>query len=148
MLPFGPGLPKIFHEIKSDPKMSADDSVNTWTIDPTGYVRIMEAVIISSSREDAPADTMPSFIFRPLIDTGNDRIIMPQADVDLHSWVRAYQPSLPNYAIGMYMSPTGSLGILLKEIVPGVLVKIGSYWQNATTPDNIPKSKVVDWIVL
>lgn len=68
--------------------------------------------------------------------------------MDLYSWVRAYRPSLPKYAIGTYISPAGALGILLKEIVPGVLVKIGSYWENNTALDNIPKSKVVNWIVV
>jgi hypothetical protein len=91
MLPFGPGLPKFFHDMKSDPNMSSDNSVNTWIIDPTGCVRIKEAVIVSSSREVAPADKMSSFIFGPVIDAGNDRIVMPQEDVDLHSWVRAYR---------------------------------------------------------
>ncbi|KAH6662338.1 hypothetical protein B0J14DRAFT_287743 [Halenospora varia] len=148
MLPFGPGLPKFFHDIKSDPNMSPDDSMNTWTVDPTGCVRINEVVIISSSREVAPADVMSSFIFGPVIGASNDRIVMPQEDVDLHSWVRAYRPSLPNYAIGIYISPTGSLGILLKEIVPGVLVKIGSYWENAAASHDIPKSKVVNWVVV
>jgi hypothetical protein len=148
MLPFGPGLPKFFHDIKSNPNMSPDDSVNTWTVDPAGYVRIKEAVIVSSSREVAPADVMSSFIFGPVIGASNDRIVMSQDDVDLHSWVRAYRPSLPNYAIGIYISPAGPLGILLKEIVPGVLVKIGSYWENATTSPNIPKSKAVNWVVV
>jgi hypothetical protein len=107
--------------------MSLDDSVNIWTIDPAGYVRIKEAVIVSSSREVAPADVISSFIFGPVIGASNDRIVMFQDNVDLYSWVRAYRPSLPNYTIGIYISPAGLLGILLKEIIPGVLVKIRSY---------------------
>ncbi len=50
---------------------------------------------------------------------------MPQEHVNLHSWVRDYLPTFPNYAVGVYVSPAGSLGILLKEIVPGTMVKIG-----------------------
>ena len=50
MLPFGPGPPKIFSEVGSDPLLLPHPSVDTWIVEPTGCVRIKEAVIVSSSR--------------------------------------------------------------------------------------------------
>lgn len=91
---------------------------------------------------------MPSSIFAPVILPSNNRIVMPQENVDLHVWVGTYEPSFPNYAIAMFISSKGSVGILLKEIAPGFLVKIGSYWQDITTLNNFPEPESMDWLVL
>jgi hypothetical protein len=148
MLPFGPGWPKVFRDIKSEPHQSAHSSVDTWTVEEPGCVRIKEAVIVASSTEDPVAEPMPSVVFGPVIGLASGRVIMPQTDVDLHMWVRSYEPSFPNYAVCIFVSLKGSTGIILKEIAPGILVKIGSYWQDLVAELIIPESVSVDWLVL
>jgi hypothetical protein len=117
-------------------------------VEEPGCVRIKEAVIVASSTEDPVAEPMPSVVFGPVIGLASGRVIMPQTDVDLHMWVRSYEPSFPNYAVCIFVSLKGSTGIILKEIAPGILVKIGSYWQDLVAELIIPESVSVDWLVL
>lgn len=146
LLPFGSAYPKIYRELRSNPVFSAHPSVSTWIVEATGTVRICEAVIVASANSTT-SEKMPSVIFGPVLG-GQIGEIMPQENVDLHYWVSHYEPSFCNYAVCLFSAPKATVGILLKELAPGFLVKVGSYLENARNERETPIARSVNWLVL
>lgn len=150
LLPFGTGAPKIFHEFGSNPGLSPHPTTDTWTVEKNGCVCITKALIVSSSTHEPGNEsrTRPAVVFGPIVGSGNHRLILPQPNMDLHQWIHSYEPSFPNYAVSMFISPKASVGVILKQIAPGVLVKIGSFMENAVTDYLLPDAQEVHWTVL
>lgn len=66
LLPFGPGLPKSYIEMKSSTTFKSHPSLDTWTVQQTGSVRIIQAGRASSTEENRQ-DEIPAVIFAPVI---------------------------------------------------------------------------------
>jgi len=144
MLPFGLGAPKSYHPMFFEP-IHHHSSVDTWVLEPTGCVRIAQAAIVSSNAMSTNHEMM-STLFAPV--SGSDvRVPMPHR-LNLHDWVKTYQPWAANYAIALFVTHCGSGGILLKELRPGILVKVGTYLEDHTSEPMLPLLESVDWLVL
>ena len=121
-------------------------SIETWTIESTGAVRVENAVIISSGTEE-PNGELLSAIYAPVAGESTGMVELQQ-DVDLHVWVKAYEPSHANYAVSLFASSFGSIGVLLKELAPNVLVKVGIYYLNASHNWTLPDTRHVEWLII
>ena len=147
MLPFGPGQPKHYQEVDWDSGMLPHETTTTWVVESTGCVSIPWAVVVSSAVLASAEDRqdLPSAIFA----TNAGPLASPYVQqMDLHDWVQMTGPELANYALCLFTSPLGSTGILLKEVSPGLLVKVGTYFQNITHGNRLPSSSQLDWRVL
>ncbi|KAJ4245094.1 hypothetical protein NW757_010104 [Fusarium falciforme] len=146
LLPFGPGVPKSYHEVVWDFQVTPHDSVDSWVIEGSGgSVRIPEAVIVSSSERNYDSE-MPSMAMAPVVGDTTRRLVSMQ-HVNLHEWVNSYEPTFANYAVCLFTSSSVSIGILLKQLRPGVMVKIGTYFQDLGLY-KVPNSEKLGWLVL
>lgn len=149
MLPFGlkmSGTPIYYFNVGFQTGKTPDTCVDTWVIEPTGAVRVEHVVIISSSMEESSGE-LSSAIYAPVVGESTGMVEL-QESVDLHAWVRAYEPSYPNYAVSLFAASVGSVGVLLKELSPNVLVKVGIYYLNASHNFVLPNTRRVKWLVI
>ncbi|KAH0536394.1 hypothetical protein FGG08_006744 [Glutinoglossum americanum] len=147
LLPFGPGAHNIAFDTESNPHMAEHPSLDSWTVEDTGCVRILQAGIVSSSIEGPLVGDIRCILVAPLADNDENRLVV-QKNEDLHSWIKRYKPDMPNFAVCLLHSPLASRGIILKEIAPGFLLKIGSYWQMERPGYEGPKTQMVNWLVV
>ena len=142
MLPFGWGAQNLAYESSSH--MAEHSSVKTWLIEKSGMVRINEVSLASSS--EATYDTpMNCILAVPSQESGWKKVDV--RNMNLHEWIRLYNPHMPNYAVCMLYSPIATRGIVLKEVRPGILIKVGCYWQ-MESPRAAPLESIVEWLVL
>jgi len=152
LLPFGPGAHTIAWEIESNPHMLEHPALQSWTIEPTGCVRINKAGLTSSSFPSLTSNFPPISQLRctlvaPSAENDENKLIIQQ-NVDLHAWVKSYKPWSPNFAVCILHSSLASRGILLKEMEPGIMLKLGSYWQYEPPGYGMPETQEVDWLVM
>lgn len=139
-----------------------DPSLASWKIDGFGRVHISEAVIDAASDRTrqpsiclvvAPSITAKALNFKaypPLKDQEQSKV-----HGDLSLWVHYYKPITHNYAVSLCRGRTHSNGVLLKEIEPGILIRIGYYHEyepdpNEPEPEELPpyERRRVDWVVI
>lgn len=150
MMPFGKNAPKLHLDLDGDEK--AHPSLSTWTIDTDGGVNIGEAVIVSSTAMNA-TDVFQTTIYAPSRD---GTLWLEEQLVDLHEWTRNFLPPGPNFAALLASGEMGPTGILLKELEPGIMVKIGNFLPDTEPVDfdapdshwNPPEAQSVGWLVL
>lgn len=139
-----------------------DSSLASWKIDHLGRVHISEVVIDAASDRPrqpficlvvAPSITAETLNFNayPMHEENDDSTIRG----DLSLWIYYYKPATHNYAVSLCRGRTHSTGVLLKEIVPGVLIRIGYYHEyepgpNDPEPEELPpyERRRIDWTVI
>ncbi|KAL6407298.1 Heterokaryon incompatibility [Ilyonectria robusta] len=122
LLPFGLGLPEHYQEIMWDHEWKVHDSVHSWTIEGSaGCVRISDAAVISSSERQYD-QAMGSTIMAPVGGEATGRQVGVQ-HVNLHEWMKSFDTKFANYSVCLFTSPLGSMGVLSKQIEPGVMIK-------------------------
>ncbi|KAH7010354.1 hypothetical protein EDB80DRAFT_572561 [Ilyonectria destructans] len=147
LLPFGLGLPKHYQEIIWDHEWKVHDSVHSWTIEGTaGCVRISDAAVVSSSERQYD-EAMRSTIMAPVVGEVTGRQVGVQ-HVNLHEWMKSFDTKFANYAVCLFTSPLGSMGVLLKQIEPGVMIKVGTYFQDPCPQCKAPDAEKLNWLVL
>lgn len=147
LLPFGPGAHTLAFDIEQNLHMTEHPAVESWCIGNCGYVRIRSAGIVSSTGENQAKLPLRCIVAAPCPRGNQNRLVVHQS-IDIHDWVNSYKPDLPNFAVCLFYSPLASQGILLRQIEPGILLKIGSYWQMESPKYAMPESQVVDWLVI
>lgn len=148
LLPFGPGAHTLAFEVDSNPHMLEHPALKTWTIENTGCVRVKQAGIVSSSlTNEAPSGQLRCILAAPSAEGDENKLIIQQ-DANLHEWIRSYKPFSPNFAVCLLHSSLATRGILLKQMEPGILLKIGSYWQFEPPGYEMPEIQDVDWLVM
>lgn len=145
MLPFrqipglvvGPG--HAYTESRSHP------AVRAWSIGPDGSLSIRCAGIVScSERPPSPTTLRASINIPGLFSTG----ITEQCD--LHEWIRTFriESSCYNFAVSLGQQTKQShVGLILKQVKDGKLVKIGTFVTDQITVDEVD-SQPVNWLVL
>lgn len=146
MLPFGSRMPIFYFNLGFESGVIPHPSIETWMIESTGAVRVENVVIISSSMEESSGELL-SAIYAPVVGESTGMVEL-QEHVDLHVWVKAYEPSHANYAVSLFASSIGSIGVLLKELTPNVLVKVGIYYLNASRNWALPDTRHVKWLII
>jgi hypothetical protein len=131
--------------MQPDVELTEHPAINNWSILESGSVKISEAGIMLSSA--GGLDDINCTIVGPSTESDWTKIAVQQ-DVNLHNWIHSYMPQMPNYAVCTIHSARAHLGIILKEIMPGVLIKVGSYWQNGLPRGPPIDSQPVQWLVL
>ena len=142
MLPFGWGAENLAFESSSH--MVEHSSVKTWLIEKSGTVRMTQVGLVSSSKETYET-SMNCILAAPSQDSGWKKVEV--RNVNLHEWIRLYNPQMPNFAVCLLHSRIASRGIVLKEVRNGVFIKVGCYWQ-MEAPQTVPLDIQVDWLVL
>ena len=148
MLPVGPE-PR-FSPFSMDTMMfrCENDSLRCWEIEPTGSVRVRKVALTLPTHDTTVTDSTWR-ICAPSLDGTYPQLL--QENADLHEWVKHYRPETANYAICTFSNeeyPSSMGGILLKEVRPGILIKIGSYYRfEANTSERLEICDV-DWLVL
>jgi hypothetical protein len=123
-------------------------AVKTWTIENTGCIRVEQAGIVSSSMtKETQSGQFRCMLCHALGWRGRKQSDHSK-DADLHDWVRSYKPYSPNIAVCLLHSSLASRGILLKQVEPGILLKVGSYWQFEPSGQGMPETQAVDWLVM
>ncbi|KAF8847487.1 hypothetical protein BDZ45DRAFT_811551 [Acephala macrosclerotiorum] len=146
LLPFGPGAHAITFDIESNPHMTEHPALESWQVEESGCVRISQAGIVSSSCENQATTPLHCIIIAPSPE--NDENLLVIHEGDLHAWVHSYKSDSPNFAVCLLHSHLASRGILLRQMEPGILLKVGSYWQMERPDYVMPESQTVDWLVM
>jgi hypothetical protein len=147
LLPFGPGAHNIAFDIESNPHMVEHPALESWQIKESGCVRISLAGIVSSSCENQATTPLRCIIVAPSPEN-DENALVTKHDANLHAWVHSYKPDSPNFAVCLLHSHLASRGILLRQMEPGILLKVGSYWQMERPGYVMPESQMVDWLVM
>ncbi|KAI1752080.1 hypothetical protein F4782DRAFT_503161 [Xylaria castorea] len=143
MLPFGPpGSRKSIREAKT-----ADSVFDTsaWTVQPSGSVNLDKVGLVARPKQ-GPVEDLFGFIIAP--DSSRSASIgeVVESLGSLYEWLETYEVSLgQNYAIHLFHE-NGSSGLLLKELEPNVLLKVGIY--RLAGARVIPEVLYKDWVVL
>jgi hypothetical protein len=144
LLPMGLGA----NATMNDPNTLSDSvehpAVKSWIIEKSGSVKIREAGILSS--EVIARYDKDWYVEGPSAE--NDWNTISGQHVDLQVWISSYKPSMPNHAVCILQSIRSIRGVILKEIRPGVLIRIGVFAGNIENVDVHIKSELVDWLVL
>jgi Heterokaryon incompatibility protein (HET) len=148
LLPFGPGAHTVAWEVESNPHMLEHPALKTWTIENSGCVHIKKAGVISSSLTNGARGGQLRCILAAPSAEGDENKLTVQQDADLHEWIRSYKPYSPNFAVCLLHSSLASRGILLKQMEPGILLKVGNYWQYEPPGYEMPEIQEVDWLVM
>ena len=71
-------------------------------------------------------------------------------DMNLNEWLREYVPEMTNYAICTHFDEETVSGVLLKEVNPGQLIKVGNFESSEDLEKYQTEIKCfeVNWIVL
>ncbi|KAL3444155.1 hypothetical protein BJX65DRAFT_311122 [Aspergillus insuetus] len=103
-------------------------SVRTWTINADLSVDIHQAAIISyTGQVRSPGDhKLLAKIHAPNADGSSFRQSRAEEEVDLDDWVDGFVPQTRNFAVCLHYGLITD-GILLKELVTGDLVKVGTF---------------------
>jgi len=120
-----------------------DASLRSWEIKDTGMVTIRRANIVSTSEED---QSQPSH-YTLMAPIGRRQLCKYKHY--LHHWIKSYKPKMRNYAVCLSRtadatSSSFGWGILLKEIQPGMLIKVG-VWHHTGHIRSVTKE--VHWSV-
>jgi len=145
LLPFGPGATNITFDLDANMHMDAHTAVENWQIEPNGCVRITSAGIISANNNSQAK--IQCILAVPSADTDENQLCILQ-NHDLNTWLKSYKPFSPNYAVCLTYSALSSRGIILKEMKPGIMLRIGNYWQMEPPSYPMPASQEVDWLVM
>jgi hypothetical protein len=118
-------------------------------------MRIRWAGIVASSGHSRTGSPIRCILVSPIRcilvapSTENDenRVVL-QYGMDLDDWIQSYKPHSPNFAVCILHSQLASRGILLKQMEPGIMLKVGGYWQMERPNYEMPESQPVDWLVM
>ena len=153
-------------------------AVRKWVIEKSGCVRIQEVGVLTpdmiavgeswkidvpeaeenlkkrSTRERLDAQTLMDVVLGN-IKNPNGNLYSDEArrlsNVDLQTWIDSYKPEMPNYLVCIFESPGFEKieGVVLKEINPGILVRIGIFSGMLKDGADVNvASQQVDWLVL
>lgn len=148
LLPFGPGAHTLAFDIQSNQFVDQHPALSTWTIQRSGHVHITQVGIVSSSITSEPlTEKIDCILAAPSPNVDDNRVVV-QNPAELHEWIHSYKPWSPNFAICTGYSSLASRGIILKQMKPGTLLKIGSYWQMSPPKYELPASQEVNWLVM
>lgn len=122
-------------------------------IENSGKVRISEACILSFGAPVAGQTALDMYMHGPSVGSNWEYVL--QSNVDLGHWIRSYRPPKPNYAVCLQHTAdfTYPSGIPLKEIRPGILVKVGVFFsttvgEGGELPAIHFETRSVEWTVL
>jgi len=157
MMPFNP-----FVDSDDTPVFGEEHgTLKSWSIEKDGWVRISQVGLVE---EIAPAVEYDSIhddkygfmctIYGPMPDSGKsyrdmeyDKARMDfQSGISLNTWLQSYLPEMPNYALCTRTSSKTVDGIILKELEPGELIKVGTFMIESRRA--VISLKTVNWTVL
>jgi hypothetical protein len=147
LLPMGLGAGATTDDSNALSHYVEHPAVKSWIIEKPGSVRIREAGILSS--EVMALGGQDWYVDGPSAEK-DWNTISPQKRVDLQDWISSYKPMMPNYAVCIFQSPpvNSIRGVILKEIRPGVLIRVGVFVGYTAEVDVHIESQPVDWLVL
>lgn len=141
MLLFGPGSRRYLPVFDRYAKQE-HPTLQGWTVNEDGTVQIKNcAVSASTSAKTAVGAGRQAFLWG--YDLGDDR-----SAVDLDEWVQTFYPEYgPTWAIALYSDDLQDVGIILKEIMPSKLIKLGNYSLLHGDGHFAPQQQEVDWLI-
>lgn len=149
LLPFGLSAHTL--DLKLDvasASAASHPAVKSWIIEESGCVRISEAGIVTSTvSENLFGESCK--IIGPLPED-RWRRIGTRNGINLDDWVRSYKPEMRNFAVCTVYNSIFISGIILKEVGPGVFIRVAMFSAFAPTGRTlmVPQSQQVNWLVL
>jgi len=151
MLPFTSGLlskaPNLAEGITGD----GHPAVFAWKILPDGSVEMSEVGIVSWTGQDRSTNRkLTCTLMAPDLEDPISLMVDQQNGMDLDVWVDSFIPTTRNFAVCLHHGLGVVDGVLLKQVSPRELVKVGTY---LITKENayqtlIPTTCKVDWRIL
>ena len=153
LLPFGSNSSPLPTTV--EPFFVRHPTVSSWAITADGSVYIPEVALLTILADDVSillgaGESNNCDIEGP--HKSNDWKKIEKENVNLSQWLNGYVPEMPNYAVCTHFSPMVVFGLILKEVSPGQLIKVGTFrtdedsdiWEYLTEM----KYCQVDWNVL
>ena len=145
LLPFGPGATNITFDWEANMHSDPHPAIENWRIEPDGSVRITSAGIVSANPYSQAK--IQCVLAVPSADADENQLRILH-DHDLNTWLNSYKPFSPKYAVCLAYSTFSTRGVILKEMEPGVMLRIGNYWQIEPPSYPMPALQDVDWLVM
>jgi hypothetical protein len=144
ILPFTSGPTVLLPVEHRSRESQSHPSISSWTILSDGKVKIPQVGVLSSSLGEHSSD-LRAHVRVPGVPES------PVGEVNIHEWIRTFRfhSTEVNYAISIYQASRRiQWGLILKCIGSGnILVKVGTFFTDALTIQDVPTQRV-DWIVL
>lgn len=117
-------------------------TISRWVVNRDGTVHIPEVALLTILGDDDNCE-----IEGPDKDDWKE---IDTADVNLNQWLREYVPEMANYAVCTHFNENCVSGLLLKEVNPGQLIKVGNFETGEDVEKHQTEMKYfqVNWIVL
>jgi hypothetical protein len=151
MLPFGTGLFAKAQSHSTGFSGTTHPSMNAWTLQADHSIHIRQAGIISYTGQRRSAERrISASLHAPFPGSRLSLDVENRPDVDLDHWIESYYPQTRNFAVCLRYGQHAD-GVLLKEVVTGDLVKVGTFAINSDSAslfDSPPKTYEVNWCVL
>lgn len=151
MLPFTSGLLSRAPNFAEGLTGGDHPAVSTWMILSDGSVEMSEVGIVSYTGQDRSMNrNLTCTLIAPDLASPASLIVDKQIGMDLDVWVDSFIPTTRNFAICLHHGLGIVDGILLKQVSPTELVKVGTYVISKTNAYQtlVPTTHKVKWRVL